>query len=98
MTAGLPDSAARETQVITVRYWAAARAATGHTTETWARSAPVTLAELLDELVRRHPDAARVLGVCSVLVGDQPVGSSDPGAVVIEPGATVELLPPFAGG
>jgi len=84
--------------VITVHYWAAARAATGHTTETLACATSLTLAELLAELVRRHPGAAKVLGVCSVLVGDQPVGSSDPATVVIEPGSTVELLPPFAGG
>ena len=96
MTAGLPDSATRETQVITVRYWAAARAATGHTSETVP--GPATLQALLEELVRRHPAAARVLGVCSILVGDQPVGTTDPATVVVEAGSTVELLPPFAGG
>lgn len=40
----------------------------------------------------------RVLTVCSVLVGEHPVGSADPATVVVEPGATVEYLPPFAGG
>ena len=33
-----------------------------------------------------------------VLVGDQPVGTLAPEAVVVPPGATVEFLPPFAGG
>jgi sulfur-carrier protein len=96
MTAGLPDSTGSETHVIVVRYWAAARAATGHTTETVP--APTTLQGLIDELVRRHPAAARVLAVCSILVGDQPVGTSDPSSVLLSPGSTVEFLPPFAGG
>jgi len=39
-----------------------------------------------------------VLEVCSVLVGDRPVASRDPDSVVVEPGETVEFLPPFAGG
>jgi molybdopterin converting factor small subunit len=39
-----------------------------------------------------------VLGVCSVLVGDRPVGSRDPATVRLVPGDTVEFLPPFAGG
>jgi molybdopterin converting factor small subunit len=83
----------------TVRYWAAARAAAGVSEETVA--APVTLAELLDEVVARHADRPRlkdVVAVCSVLVGDRPAGTSDPATVRVEPGDTVELLPPFAGG
>ncbi|WP_211288002.1 MoaD/ThiS family protein [Mumia flava] len=40
----------------------------------------------------------RVLEICSVLVGEQPVGGADPETVDVPPGATVELLPPFAGG
>ena len=98
MSAGLPASHARETQVILVHYWAAARAATGLTEETVPVPGPLTLADLHVELVRRHPAAARVLAVCSVLVGDQPVRSADPASVVLEPGSTVEFLPPFAGG
>jgi hypothetical protein len=39
-----------------------------------------------------------VLEACSVLVGDQPVKSRDPEAVLVRPGQTVEFLPPFAGG
>jgi plastocyanin len=50
--------------------------------------------------VALHPgtNLAAVLGVCSVLVGDQPVGSRDPASVEVAPGGTVEFLPPFAGG
>ena len=42
-----------------------------------------------------HP---RPVGVCSVLVGDRPVGAHDPALVEVRAGDTVELLPPFAGG
>lgn len=82
-----------------VHYWAAARAAAGLEQETVP--APVSLAELLSTVVARHPDRPRlpdVLSVCSVLVGDRPVSTSDPATVTVEPGDTVELLPPFAGG
>jgi len=87
-------------QVILVRYWAAARAAAGVPEEKVEVEGPLTLAELRAEVVRRHagsrlPD---VIGVCSVLVGDQPVGSRDPAEVIVQPGASVEFLPPFAGG
>lgn len=85
--------------VVTVRYWAGARAAAGLAEE--AFPAPTSLADLLSEVVARHPDRPRlkdVVSVCSVLVGDRPVSTSDPATVVLEPGDTVELLPPFAGG
>ena len=84
---------------VLVRYWAGARAAAGVTEESFP--APLTLSQLLHHVVMRHPDRPRlkdVVGVCSVLVGDRPVGTSDPQAVVLRPGDTVELLPPFAGG
>jgi molybdopterin synthase sulfur carrier subunit len=92
---------ARETsgRTVLVRYWAGARAAAGVAEETFP--APVTLAELLDEVTARHRERPRlkdVVSVCSVLVGDRPVSSADPADVVLRPGDTVELLPPFAGG
>ena len=61
---------------------------------------PVTLADLVAEVLRRHPGSrlAEVLGVCSTLVGDEPVGTREPAGVVVPPGSTVEFLPPFAGG
>jgi sulfur-carrier protein len=86
---------------VVVRLWAAARAAAGTAEVEIATEGPVTLTWLREEVVRRHPQADRlpsVLAVCSVLVGDRPVGRSDPGAVQVEPGSTVEFLPPFAGG
>ncbi|GEB14656.1 MoaD/ThiS family protein [Pimelobacter simplex] len=89
-----------ETQVIRVRYWAAARAAAGQAEEEVAVPGPVSLADLRAEVVRRHAGTRlpEVVQVCSVLVGERPVSSEDPAAVVVRPGDTVEFLPPFAGG
>lgn len=89
-----------ETQIIRVRYWAAARSAAGIAEETIDLASPLTLAEVTAEVVRRHAGTRlpEVIAVCSVLVGDQPVGSRQPEEVVVPPGATVEFLPPFAGG
>lgn len=89
-----------EMQVIRVRYWAAARSAAGVAEEEIPVERQLSLTALLAEVVRRHGDSrlADVVKVCSVLVGEQPVSSGDPDAVVVRPGDTVELLPPFAGG
>ena len=96
----LEGSNVNETEIITVRYWAAARAAAGVAQEAVPTASGMTLDALLALLRERHPDGgfADVVAVCSVLVGDRPVSSSDPGAVLVEPGASVEFLPPFAGG
>lgn len=83
---------------VRVRYWAAARAAAGRDTDDVSGE---TLAEVLDAVRSLHADKAKfaqVVGVCSVLVGERPVGSQDPETVRIGAGETVELLPPFAGG
>ena len=89
-----------ETEVIRVRYWAAARSAAGVAEETVAVPGPVSLTALRAELLARPPPGRRgdVVKVCSVLVGDRPVSSGDPAEVVVRPGETVEFLPPFAGG
>jgi molybdopterin converting factor small subunit len=84
-----------------VRLWAAARAAAGVPEVDVEVSGAVTLAWLRDEVVRRFPAGERlssVLAVCSVLVGEHPVTSSDPASVTVQPSTTVEFLPPFAGG
>lgn len=89
-----------ETQVIPVRYWASAREAAGCVSEDVPVDGDVTLSELVRRLVEAHADARfeRVVGVCSVLVGDRPVKGLDPDTVVLRPGDVVEMLPPFAGG
>jgi molybdopterin converting factor small subunit len=87
---------------ITVRYWAAARAAAGVESDSVpAGEGTTTLAEVIAAVRALHTDRPRlsdVVSVCSVLVGERPVGSADPSTVVVRAGDTVELLPPFAGG
>ncbi|MGH8963950.1 MAG: MoaD/ThiS family protein [Actinomycetes bacterium] len=95
------DSAGETTGRVVVRYWAAARAAAGVESDTLAVDGETSLDRVLEQVRITHRDRPRfkdVLGVCSILVGDRPVGARDPAAVVVRPGDTVELLPPFAGG
>ena len=89
-----------EGETVTVRYWAGARAAAGTAEDTFEVDAELTLAALVAQVLERHPgdQMARTVAVCSVLLGYQPVRTQDPAAVVVRPGAVVELLPPFAGG
>lgn len=101
MDSDTPDLAADETQVIVVRFWASAREAAGASSDEVPVPGPVSLTELVRRVVSRHPERdrlPRVLGVCSVLVGDRPVSAEDPDGVVVPPGSAVEFLPPFAGG
>lgn len=87
-------------KVIRLRYWASARSAAGVSEDDVEADAPMSLAALVDEAVRRHPGTRleAVLGVCSVLVGDRPVSAVEPEQVQVAPGEVVEFLPPFAGG
>jgi molybdopterin synthase sulfur carrier subunit len=89
-----------ETNVIRVRYWAAAKAAAGTGSDDVPVNGPITLSELRVAAAALHPGTrlAEVLAACSTLVGEQPVGLADPTSYVVEPGASVEFLPPFAGG
>jgi sulfur-carrier protein len=89
-----------ETNVIKLRYWAAAKAAAGTDSDDVPVNGPTTLADLRSAAAALHPGTrlAEVLGACSTLVGEQPVGTADPTTYVIEPGSSVEFLPPFAGG
>jgi len=84
-----------------LRYWAAARSAAGTAEEQVDVDGPVSLADLIAGALHRHGGSERlraVLSSCSVLVGDQPLGKADPADVQVEPGQSVEFLPPFAGG
>ncbi len=86
---------------ITLRYWASARAAAGTDVDALEVGGPVTLADLVARAREVHADSqrfAQVLACCSMMVGDRPVTTDDPATVVVQPGATVEFLPPFAGG
>jgi len=81
---------------VTVRYWAAAKAAAGVAEEPYDAA---TLAEALDAVRARHPgELTRVLQRCSFLIDGDPVGTRGHETVRLADGGTVEVLPPFAGG
>jgi sulfur-carrier protein len=81
--------------VITVRYFAGARAASGIDEERLAVDRPRPLEELAAMLAERHgPALERVLAVASFLV-DETTG---PRERVVAAGSVVDVLPPFAGG
>jgi len=83
---------------VTLRYWAAMRAAAG-TSEQVIQAA--SLGEALRLVRAEHGDGSRfaaVLDVCAVVVDGTPAGSRDHDEITLRDGSTVELLPPFAGG
>ncbi|MFF7770722.1 MoaD/ThiS family protein [Streptomyces massasporeus] len=81
---------------VTVRYWAAAKAAAGVAEEPYEAA---TLAEALAGVRERHSgELERVLRRCSFLVDGDPVGTRGHETVRLADGGTVEVLPPFAGG
>ncbi|MGW3949726.1 MoaD/ThiS family protein [Streptomyces sp. NPDC004752] len=81
---------------VTVRYWAAAKAAAGVAEEVCDAA---TLAGALAVVRERHPgELARVLRRCSFLIDGDPVGTRGHETVRLAEGGTVEVLPPFAGG
>ena len=91
---------------VTARFWASAREAAGVESVSLPVSGALPLPEVVRAVVadaeaRRGAEAAarlaRVLGVCSVLVGDRRADRDDVSALVA-PGQSVEFLPPFAGG
>ncbi len=87
-----------EPPLVTVRYWAAARQVAGVAEE---KHAGRTVAAVLDAARAAHSDTPRfatVVSVCSLLVGDQPLGRRDPASVAVASGDVIEVLPPFAGG
>jgi sulfur-carrier protein len=79
--------------VITVRYFAGARAASGVDTESCAAG---TLEELVGRIVEAHGERLeRVLTACSFLVDGTQTRDR---TLQLSPGAVVDVLPPFAGG
>ena len=83
---------------VTIRYWAAAKEAAGVQEESVEA---VTLSDLLNTVVAsRKPDGrlADVLARSSFLVNADPVGRADRQSIVLDDGAVIEVLPPFAGG
>ncbi|MGV1007141.1 MAG: MoaD/ThiS family protein [Dermatophilaceae bacterium] len=88
---GVPRPEGDGIPLVTVRYWAAARAATGVETE---QLGGATVGDVMDAAVERHPTLAPVLALASVLVDGLASGRDAP----VVAGLTLEVLPPFAGG
>ena len=81
---------------VTVRYFAAARAAAGVETETVAVPVGSTVDILLKTVRAAHgDDVGRVLDRCSFLLDEVAVRDRD---AVLPDGAVLDVLPPFAGG
>jgi molybdopterin synthase sulfur carrier subunit len=83
---------------VTIRYWAAAKDAAGADAESLDAG---TLAEALAAAVSRRGDNHRlpaVLARSSFLVDGAPAGGRPREGIVLRDGATIEVLPPFAGG
>lgn len=80
---------------VTVRFFAAARAAAGAEAETISLQPGTTVADLVGQLGERNADLAKVLKRCSFLCDGIAVRDT---ASTLAPGQTVDVLPPFAGG
>ena len=89
-----------ETDVIRLRYWAAARSAAGCDGDDLPVTGPTSLTAVLQQVAKLHPDTRlmAVLDTCSILLGDRPVGTEDPDELMVPPGSELQFLPPFAGG
>lgn len=83
---------------VTIRYWAAAKEAAGVAEESVEA---VTLRDALNTAVAsRKPDKRleSVIARSSFLVNADPVGRAARESIVLDEGAVIEVLPPFAGG
>jgi sulfur-carrier protein len=83
---------------VTIRYWAAAKDAAGMPEESVEA---VTLAGALNAAVASREPGSRlpeVLARSSFLVDAAPVGRAAKESIVLDDGAVIEVLPPFAGG
>lgn len=92
-----------ESTLITVRFWAGARQAAGVSEITCQGSDAPSLSVVVQRALaavdpERRDQLCRVVAACSVLVEGQGVAGREPDEVRVAAGATVELLPPFAGG
>ncbi len=83
---------------MTVRYFAAARAAAGTESESVTARPGITVAELVLGLAKRNPQLSTVLSRCSYLCDGVAVGAQAATVRPVECGQTIDVLPPFAGG
>ena len=80
---------------VTVRYFAAARAAAGMEAETLEVAPGTSVKDLVERLGARSPKLATVLDRCSFLCDGMAVRNR---AEPLRTNQTVDVLPPFAGG
>ena len=95
MTAKLTKTTETTETQVTVRFFAAARAAAGNESETIRIRQGTTLAELIAALSARDQNLAKVLMRCSFLCDGVAVRDAE---VALLNAQTVDVLPPFAGG
>jgi molybdopterin converting factor small subunit len=80
---------------VTVRFFAAARAAAGAESDLLSVRPGATVADIVSELCCRSDELARVLQRCSYLCDGVAVRNQ---ATEVRSGQTLDVLPPFAGG
>jgi molybdopterin converting factor small subunit len=80
--------------VIELRYFAAARAALGRSSETLPVPDGATVRDVVGQLAAATPAAGPVLARCAVLLDGRRAGPDE----TVPDGARLDLLPPFAGG
>ncbi|GAB3008970.1 MoaD/ThiS family protein [Mycobacterium bourgelatii] len=80
---------------VTVRYFAAARAAAGVESETLTLRSGATVADMVDKLAARNGRLATLLDRCSYLCDEIAVRDV---TKALSTGNTIDVLPPFAGG
>jgi molybdopterin converting factor small subunit len=80
---------------VTVRYFAAARAAAGAESETLVLRSGTTVGQLVERLAVRGSRLATVLSRCSYLCDGIAVRDE---TTALRSGDTIDVLPPFAGG
>jgi sulfur-carrier protein len=84
------------TATVMIRYFAAARAAAGVETEPLELREGATVDDALAAIRERHgAELARVLDRCSFLLDEVAVRDR---SAIVPADATLDILPPFAGG
>ena len=92
----MAETPTRAAQIeVTVRFFAAARAAAGSESETLRLRVATTVAEMIKQLADRGTPLSAVLSRCSYLRDGIAVRDE---TSVLSAGDTVDVLPPFAGG
>ena len=90
MTSG-PAGATRTKVNVTIRYWASARAVAGCDSGDFAGH---IVGDVLAAAAAAHTGLSVVLGVSTILLDGRAATAAEP----LSQGATLEVLPPFAGG